>query len=120
MRWAIAMLLGLLPWACASGKAPAPAAAAHAQPHDPLAYLVASLRPWPQPDSPGLLAVTDPTTGRVASYDSALVVLALLRAGHRVRAARVLHGLAAPHNADGGIPFAFTLPEPDREQRYEP
>jgi hypothetical protein len=89
------------------------------RPHDPLAYLVASLRPWPQTDSPGLLAVTDPATGRVASYDSALVVLALLRAGDRVRAARVLQGLAALQNADGGIPFAFTLPEPDREQRYE-
>jgi hypothetical protein len=119
MRWAVAVLLGLLPSACASGKAHAPAAAAHMQPHDPLAYLVASLRPWPQTDSPGLLAVTDPSTGRVASYDSALVVLVLLRAGDRIRAARVLQGLAALQNADGGLPFAFTLPEPDREQRYE-
>jgi hypothetical protein len=119
MRSAVAVLLGLLPWACASAGTHAPTAPGQARPGDPLASLVASLRPWPRADSAGLLAVTDPTTGRVATYDSALVVLTLLRAGDRVRAARVLQGLAALQNADGGIPFAFTLPEPDRGQRYD-
>ncbi|HEV3189677.1 MAG TPA: hypothetical protein VGY54_04225 [Polyangiaceae bacterium] len=119
MRLASALLIGLLSWACASAQTRAPAATGKTRPGDPLVFLLASLRPWPRADSPGLLASTDPTTGRIATYDSALVVLTLLRAGDRVRAARVLQGLAALQSADGGIPFAFTLPEPDRQQRYE-
>jgi hypothetical protein len=82
-------------------------------------FLDAALRPWPNGDSTGLLAVTDPTTGRVATYDSALVVLVLLRTGQRERAAGVLRGLAALQRDDGGIPFSFTLPAPDPGDRYE-
>jgi hypothetical protein len=81
-------------------------------------FLEASLQPWPHAESPGLIAITDPSTGRVSPYDSALVVLALLRAGDRQRAGSVVRGLAALQQADGGLPFSFTLPRPDSE-RYE-
>jgi hypothetical protein len=84
-----------------------------------MTFLTGSLRPWPREDSTGLLALTDPATGRLATYDSALVVLALLRSGQRVKAARVLQGLAALQGEDGGIPFSFTLPGPDVLLRYE-
>ncbi len=86
---------------------------------DATSFLIGSLRPWPRADSPGLLAITDPTTGRVGPYDSALVALALVRAGERDRAGRVLRGLLALQTVDGGLPFSFTLPEPDPSRRYE-
>jgi hypothetical protein len=101
---------------CAPTSAPA---APPGPPGTPLAFLEGSLRRWPRDDSPGELAVTDPETGRVAIYDSALVVLVLLRADKRERAARVLLGLAALQDADGGLPFSFSLPAPDRAARYE-
>src|SRR5579883_1257017 len=63
-----------------------------------------ALRPWPAEGSNGLLAVTDSATGRLATYDSALVVLVLLRAGRRDVAARVLGGLSALQQEDGGLP----------------
>jgi hypothetical protein len=83
------------------------------------AFLAGTLRPWPHADSPGLLAITDPTTGRVGTYDSALVALALLRAGDRDRAGRVVRGMASLQRPDGGLPFSFTLPAPDDSQPYE-
>ncbi|MBV9948573.1 MAG: hypothetical protein JOZ69_17115 [Myxococcales bacterium] len=84
-----------------------------------LAFLDSALRPYPDAASPGLIAVTDAATGRVATYDSALVVLVLLRSGRRDRAARVLQGLSALQREDGGLPFSFTLPAPDPGERYE-
>jgi hypothetical protein len=105
--------------ACAGGRAHEPAGAPTVTAPDARSFLAGSLRPWPRGDSIGLLAVTDPSTGRVATYDSALVVLAMLRMGQRDRAARVLQGLAALQRDDGGIPFSFTLPAPDAEHRYE-
>ena len=65
------------------------------------------------------MAITDPQEGRVATYDSALVVLFLLRSGQRERAARVLLGLASLQSDDGALPFSFTLPAPDATARYE-
>jgi hypothetical protein len=88
-------------------------------PGDATSFLVGSLRPWPDPGSPGLLAVTDRETDRVASYDSALVVLALLRAGDRDRAGRILVGLSALQTLEGGLAFSFTLPRADPAQPYE-
>jgi hypothetical protein len=88
-------------------------------PATPLTFLEGSLRRWPRDDSPGELAVTDPEAGRLAIYDSALVALVLLRAGERERAARVLLGLAALQDEQGGLPFSFALPAPDRAARYE-
>jgi hypothetical protein len=86
---------------------------------DDLSFLVRSLRPWPQADSQGLLAVTDPATGRIGPYDSALVALVLLRSGDRDRAGQVVRGLAALQTPDGGLPFSFTLPKADPSRRYE-
>jgi hypothetical protein len=93
--------------------------AAAPRPADATSFLVGSLRPWPHADSPGLLAVTDPAGGRVGPYDSALVVLALIRAGDRDRAGRIVHALSALQRPDGGLPFLFTLPAPDDARRYE-
>jgi hypothetical protein len=114
-------LLALLLLSCADGRgrpAPIPAQATR-ETHDATSFLAGRLRPWPRNDSDGLLAVTDPAASRVASYDSALLVLVLLRTGHRETAARVLRALSALQEADGGLPFSFTLPAPDPAHRYE-
>jgi hypothetical protein len=121
MRFVCVTLLAAA-FGCAGEPLRAPPRAASARSGlraDATSFLIGSLRPWPRPDSPGLLAVTDPTIGRVGPYDSALVALALVRAGERDRAGRVLMGLAALQTADGGLPFSFTLPEPDPSRRYE-
>ncbi len=98
---------------------PKTASARNARHADATSFLVGSLRPWPRGDSRGLLAITDATTGRVGPYDSALVALAMLRAGERDRAGRILRGLAALQADDGGLPFSFTLPQPDPSRPYE-
>ncbi len=119
MRWLAAVGLSLT-LACSEHVRRGPAVPAPATPAgDATSFLVGRLRPWPDPGSVGLLAVTDPATGRVATYDSALVVLVLLRAGRRDLAARVLQGLAALQGDDGRLPFSFTLPAPDPEPRFE-
>ncbi len=84
---------------------------------DPVSFLVQSLRAWPEDSSDGLLAVTDPKSGRLAVYDSALVALVLLRRGQRERAGRILSGLAALQAEDGSLPFSFTLPSPQNFRR---
>lgn len=94
--------------------APAPATTAA----DPLAYLRGTLAPWPRGGSNGRIAVTDPKSGRVAVYDSALVVLVLIRRGSRDEAARVIEGLQALQRADGSLPFSFVFPTPDRRVPY--
>jgi|CZKU01.1.fsa_nt_gi hypothetical protein len=104
--------------ACTAGPA-ARAPVAGAAVGNATSFLVGSLRPWPDADSPGLLAISDPTTNRVASYDSALVALALLRAGERERAGRILLGLAHLQTSSGGIAFSFTLPGPDPARPFE-
>lgn len=105
--------LAFAPLACRPPNAGGAGAA-----HDAGWFLRSRLAPWPASNSPGEVAVTDPSTGRVATYDSALVALVLVRAGDRARAARVLLGLFALQGEDGAIPFSFTLPGP-RSMRYE-
>lgn len=113
LRLTLALTASLLV-ACADAGVPGRAHPARTAPAtepqalDAATFLARALRPWPRGDSAGLLAVTDASTGRVATYDSALVVLVLLRAGQRERAARVLQGLAALQEDDGAIPFSFT------------
>jgi hypothetical protein len=121
MRLLGASLLALAMGCAGERSRPAPKAAEsrRAPRADATSFLVGSLRPWPRRDSPGLLAITDPATGRVGPYDSALVLLALLRAGDRHRAGRVLAGLAALQTVDGGLPFSFALPGPDPSRPYE-
>jgi hypothetical protein len=121
MRLLGSSLLALAMGCAVEPSRPAPKAAESRRPAraDATSFLVGSLRPWPRPDSPGLLAITDPATGRVGPYDSALVVLALLRAGDRHRAGRILAGLAALQTVDGGLPFSFGLPGPDPSRPYE-
>jgi hypothetical protein len=117
MRRALVTLWLLL--GCVNGETRPPSSAVPISTRDAMSFLSGTLKPWPRTDSTGLLAITDPATGRVATYDSALVVLALLRADQRERAARVLQGLAALQGQDGGVPFSFTLPAPDPQRRYE-
>lgn len=110
MRRAAALAIALV-GACAEHGGPGrPAVPEPATPGDPVVFLSESLRPWG--DGGGLLAVTEPASGRVAVYDSALVALVLLRRGQRDRAGRVLVGLEALQGEDGSLPFSFTLPEP--------
>jgi hypothetical protein len=84
-----------------------------------VSFLTSTLRPFPNGNSRGRLAITDAESGRAAIYDSALVTLVLIRAGQRTAAASVLLGLAALQRSDGGIPFSFTMPAPDPAVRYE-
>ncbi len=104
--------------ACTGGVAREPARVVNPRAPEGTAFLTGALRPWPRGDSRGLLAVTDPSTGLVATYDSALVVLALLRSGDRSRAARILEGLATLQGKDGAIPFSVTLEEPASGRGY--
>lgn len=85
---------------------------------DPMAYLRGSLAPYPNAGAHGRLAVTDPARGRVAAYDSALVVLVMIRRGAREEAARIIEGLLALQAADGSLPFSFVLPKPDEPVPY--
>jgi hypothetical protein len=115
--WWSAMMLALVV-ACSGAGTRAAARGPEGARADPAAFLTSALRPWPRADSAGLIAVTDAATGVVATYDSALVVLALLRSGDRPLAARVLRGLAALQGDDGAIPFSFTLTDPDPGPGY--
>jgi hypothetical protein len=110
-RYAVLALAALV--ACSGAAAPRQPARAAAPAADPVAYLRGTLAPWPAPDAHGRLAVTDRSRGRVAAYDSALVVLVLIRAGKRAEAASVLEGLHALQGPDGALPFSFVLPRPD-------
>ncbi len=78
-----------------------------------LEYLRTTLIPYPTPDSHGRLALTDPIRKRLATYDSALLILVLMRYGFREEAGRVIEGLRAVQRADGSVPFSFTLPRPE-------
>jgi hypothetical protein len=92
--------------------------AAVVEPRSPLGFLVGRTRPLEDDANGPLVAVTDPTSGRVAVYDSALVALVLLRRGERDRAGRVLAGLARLQLADGSVPFSFVLPSPGPYAAY--
>lgn len=98
--------------------APAPTSGAPAPASDAIGYLRGSLAPWPSADAHGRLAVTDPLTKRVATYDSALVALVLIRRGAREEAARLIEGLLALQEPDGSLPFSFVLPRPEPSIAY--
>jgi hypothetical protein len=96
----------------------APAAEAPRQRADPLTYLRGTLVPYPDEHARGLVALTDPVRRRVATYDSALVALVLVRRGAREEAGRVILGLSALQRPDGSLPFSFTLPRPEGSLPY--
>jgi hypothetical protein len=100
-----------------------PAPPAHPEPvtvpaSSGIAYLRRTLMPWPTPDARGRLALTDPIARRVATYDSALVVLVLMRRGARDEAGAILEGLLSLQRPDGSLPFSFVLPRPDDKVPY--
>jgi hypothetical protein len=105
------------PAACSPATSPRSARSASAV-ADPLVYLRRSLVPWPSPQAAGRLALTDPGAKRVAAYDSALMVLVLIRRGSREEAASVIEALLALQRSDGSVPFSFVLPRPDDTVPY--
>ncbi|MDB5212158.1 MAG: hypothetical protein JWO86_85, partial [Myxococcaceae bacterium] len=109
--------VAISPVACSPASS-RPSASSASGAADPLVYLRRSLVPWPSPHSPGRLAVTDPIAHRVAAYDSALMVLVLIRRGSREEAARVIEALLALQRSDGSVPFSFVLPRPDEAVPY--
>ncbi|MBX3197961.1 MAG: hypothetical protein KF894_07425 [Labilithrix sp.] len=109
--------LGLL-LACAAPPRPPATAPAATSKVDPMPFLRGALVPWPDAGSRGRLALTDPESRRVAAYDSALVVLVLMRHGARAEAGAVIEGLHALQRPDGSLPFSFVLPRPDERIPY--
>src|SRR5258708_4837833 len=114
MRRGLVMLSLLL--GCLDGGTRRPASGVPTSTRDATSFLLDALKPWPRGDSTGLLAVTDPSTGRVATYDSALVVLAPLRAGQRDRAARVLR-LSEARERPGRCRTSPRVPSRGRSRR---
>lgn len=104
--------------ACSAPAAAPPARSASTSTASAMAYLRGSLVPWPSSDSSARLALTDPQSHRVATYDSALMVLVLIRNGSREEAASVIEGLAGLQRPDGSLPFSFELPRPDERVAY--
>lgn len=115
-----APLLGLSLLVGCPPPAAAPARVEHGPviPGSALSYLRRSLVPYPAAGAHGRLALTDPITRRVATYDSALVVLVLIRGGARAEAAAILEGLLALQRPDGSLPFSFELPRPSEGIPY--
>ena len=102
---ATSMLVGCV--SAPSAVAPRRAYASRTAPEasrDAVAFLRGRLKPWPAASETGLLAITEPSTNRVAVYDSALVALVLLRRDHRDEAARILVALSALRSEDGALP----------------
>lgn len=85
---------------------------------DALAFLRGRLVAWPEEDGRARIAVSDPTTKRVAAYDSALALLVLIRRGAREEAGMLVEGLHAMQAPDGSLPFSFLLPRPDERIPY--
>ncbi len=102
----------------------APAAPPAAQPTatkttaDPMQFLRGRLVPWPREDGHARIAVSDPVAKRVAAYDSALLLLVLVRKGARDEAGMLVEGLHALQRPDGSLPFSFVLPKPDEPVPY--
>jgi hypothetical protein len=117
MRRALLGCVTLVLASCVSSTQPAsqPAAKTTA---DAMRFLRGSLTPWPDAKSHGRLAVTDAKTKRVAAYDSALLVLVLIRRGSREEAGSVIEGLRAVQQRNGSVPFSFALPRPDEHTPY--
>ncbi len=85
---------------------------------DAMQFLRGRLVPWPTADGRGRIAVSEPSTKRVAAYDSALVLLVLIRQGAREEAGMIVEGLHALQAPDGSLPFSFLLPRPDDRIPY--
>lgn len=107
----LSMSVACVPPRAQPARAPEPAA-------EPLAFLRRTLAPWPSAGAHGRLAVTDPLRQRVATYDSALVALVLIRRGAREEAARIIEALLALQGPDGSLPFSFILPRPEPKIAY--
>jgi hypothetical protein len=81
-------------------------------------FLLKLTRPWP-PESGALeLALTNAQSGRVSSYDNALLALYYIRNGRREDAGRILAALATLQHEDGAIPFSFPWPRPEPNTFY--
>jgi hypothetical protein len=83
-----------------------------------MTFLRRSLVAWPEAQSNGRLALTDPERHRVATYDSALMILVLIRKGAREEAGRIIEALHGLQRDDGSFPFSFELPKPDEQIPY--
>jgi hypothetical protein len=76
------------------------------------------VRAWP-PEKPELaLAVSDPVSDRVSSYDNALLALYFMRTGQRPLAGKILAALGRLQRSDGSIPFTFAWPKPEPHALY--
>jgi len=83
-----------------------------------LQFLRGRLVPWPRADGRARIALSDPAARRVAAYDSALLLLVLIRNGARDEAGMLVEGLHALQRPDGSLPFSFVLPAPDEPVPY--
>jgi hypothetical protein len=81
-------------------------------------FLRSRLVPWPTNTGHARIVVSEPTTNRVAAYDSALTLLVLIRKGARDEAGALVEGLHALQAPDGSLPFSFLLPRPDEKIPY--
>ncbi len=117
-RAAAALGLSMLLSCSAHGRPPEGIAtgARRGETATPTAFLLGAVRPSPL--GTGELVVTDASRQRFAVYDSALVVLVLLRSGQRSRAGSILRGLAALQGSDGSLPFSFVGREVDAARGY--
>ncbi len=107
--------------ACSSPPAAAPVAQPSSSPSahaDAMRFLRSRLTPWPTDDGRARVVVSEPTTKRIATYDSALVLLMLVRSGAREEAGALIEGLHALQAPDGSLPFSFLLPRPDEKIPY--
>lgn len=117
--------LGIFAFVLACAAPPTPTKTPTASPpsppmtrSEPIEYLRRSLVAWPDRTSRGRLALTDPERQRIATYDSALVALVLVRQGAHDEAGAVIEGLRALQQPDGSFPFSFVLPRPDDAVPY--
>lgn len=118
MRHAPLLSVLTLILAC-SAPLPPPARPARAMTTaDPIPFLRGTLAPWPREESRGRIAITDRAMKRVAVYDSALLILVLIRKGVREDAGMLIEGLHALQGSDGSVPFSFVLPGPDERIPY--
>lgn len=105
--------LALVATSCSPAPRASGSPARATRPASALAFLEGRTRALSGGPKGADVCITEPTTERVAPYDGALAALVFLRAGERVRAARLLSGMAAIQREDGALPFSFTLPAPD-------
>jgi hypothetical protein len=81
-------------------------------------FMLRRVRPWPLEKPEFALAVSDPVSERVSSYDNALLALYLMRTGQRPLAGKILAALGRLQRSDGSIPFTFAWPMPEPHALY--